>query len=53
MENTFMLDFGNTVGGFMTGVTESVDLFTATFIILVVVGGLILLTGRKDRSGSQ
>ncbi|NOQ37635.1 hypothetical protein GQ472_01985 [archaeon] len=53
MENTFMLDFSNTVGGFMTGVTESVDLFTATFIILLAVGGLILLMGRKDRAGNR
>ena len=50
MENTFMLDFSNTVGGFMTGVTEHVDLFTATFILLVIVGGMILGMGRKNKA---
>lgn len=47
MENTFMLDFGNTVGGFMTGIAESTDLFTAAVIIMVVAVLLIAVTGRR------
>lgn len=47
MENTFMLDFGNTVGGALTGLTTSVDLFTATAVILLGTGAVILITGRR------
>lgn len=52
MDNTFMLDFSNTIGGFINGITSYTDLFTASIVIIIFVGILIVLSNRRTKSGA-